>query len=82
MEITHACGYEHPSQITMDDVEFSLGDRNLVKTLADSFGYNKTKTDFESVQDCMDCEHLGGHYKQHEARARVASAKEKNQVRY
>jgi len=82
LEITHACGYEHPSQLTMDDVEFSLGDRNLIKTLADSFAYNKTKVPFTSVEECMKCEHLGGNYQPKEAKNIVKRAMEKNEVRY
>jgi glutamate synthase domain-containing protein 2 len=82
LEITHACGYEHPSQLTMDDVEFSLGDRNLLKTLADSFGYNKTKVPFTGVEDSMNCEYLGGNYKLKEAKNIVDRAIEKNEVRY
>jgi glutamate synthase domain-containing protein 2 len=82
LEITHACGYEHPSQISMEDVEFSLGDRNLLKTLADSFGYNKTKAPFKSVEDCMSCAHLGGNYQLKEAKNIVKKAMEKNEVRY
>lgn len=82
LEITHACGYEHPSQLTMDDVEFSLGDRNLLKTLADSFGYDKNEVTFESVETCMKCEYLGGSYTEKEAKKIVERAMEKNEVRY
>ena len=82
LEITHACGYEHPSQFTMDDIEFSLGDRNLIKTLAESFGYNKVPVQFTSVGDCMTCPHLGGNYHPKEAKIAVKAARKKNQVRY
>lgn len=82
LEITHACGYEHPSQITMDDVEFSLGDKNLLKTLADSFAYNKTKSDFDGVASLMNCKHLGGGYVQKDAQKSYERAVEKNEVRY
>ena len=82
LEITHACGYEHPSQITMDDVEFSLGDKNLLKTLADSFGYHKTKIDFPGVKSFLDCEYLGGGYVQKDAQKSYERAIEKNEVRY
>ena len=82
LEITHACGYEHPVQFTMEDVEFSLGDKNLVKTLADSFGYNKTIVPFEGVSNCMTCEYLGGNYQPKEAEKAVKKAKEKNLIRY
>lgn len=82
LEITHACGYEHPAQFTMDDIEFSLGDRNLVKTLADSFGYNKAKVQFESVQECMECQYLGGNYEPNAAKKAVKKARRKDKVRF
>lgn len=82
LEITHACGYEHPSQFSMDDIEFSLGDRNLIKTLAESFGYHKTPVAFTGVKDCMTCPHMGGNYHHKEARKNVKLAREKGKVRY
>ena len=60
LEITHACGYEHPSQFTMDDVDINLSDKNITKTLASTFAYHKTPVAFTSVQEHMDCPHLGG----------------------
>lgn len=82
LEITNACGYEHPAQLTMDDVEFSLGDHNLVKTLADSFRYNKTPVGFTSVKDCLKCEHLGGNYSKKTEKKVMAQALAKDEVRY
>lgn len=82
LEITHACGYEHPAQFTMDDIEFSLGDKNLVRTLADSFGYMKCKVDFDGVQSFMECEHLGGDYHPKNAKNAVDEARKRDQVRY
>lgn len=60
LEITHACGYEHPSQFTMDDVDINLSDKNITKTLASTFGYHKTIVPFTSVQEHLNCPHLGG----------------------
>jgi len=60
LEITHACGYEHPSQFTMDDVDINLSDKNITKTLAATFAYHKTPVPFTSVQEHIDCPHLGG----------------------
>jgi glutamate synthase domain-containing protein 2 len=42
IEISHACGYEHPSQFTMEDVEISMGDNNRTTTLSKAYGYQKT----------------------------------------
>lgn len=63
LEITHACGYEHPCQFTMDDVEINLGDRHIAKTLAETFTYNKTKVPFDSVATLVGCPNLGGSYR-------------------
>jgi len=82
LEMTHACGYEHPSQFTMDDVDFSLGDKNLVKKLADSLGYHKVPVKFTGVKDFMKCEHLGGNYHAKEEKKEVKKAKKKNEVRW
>ena len=60
LEITHACGYEHPAQFTMEDVDVSLGDKNLTQTLANTYKYNKVKVPFESMQKLKDCAYLGG----------------------
>ncbi|UOB17328.1 FMN-binding glutamate synthase family protein [Abyssalbus ytuae] len=60
LEITHACGYEHPCQFTMDDVDVSIGDRNLTQTLANTYQYNKVKVPFESMRKLKDCTYLGG----------------------
>ncbi|MCF4101229.1 FMN-binding glutamate synthase family protein [Gillisia sp. M10.2A] len=62
LEITHACGYEHPAQFAMDDVDINLSDKNITKTLASTFGYIKTKVPFTSVEDIKNCPHLGGTY--------------------
>ena len=82
LEMTHACGYEHPSQFTMDDVQFSLGDKNLIKTLASSFNYNKCPVQFESVTAIAKCLYLGGNYVPKEAKKEVNKAREKNNVRF
>ncbi|WP_340198498.1 FMN-binding glutamate synthase family protein [Ascidiimonas sp. W6] len=63
LEITHACGYEHPCELTMQDVDVSLGDKNMTQTLADCYGYNKVKVPFEKMEDLKDCIYLGGDYK-------------------
>ncbi|MFQ3576608.1 MAG: FMN-binding glutamate synthase family protein [Cytophagales bacterium] len=60
LEITHACGYEHPSQLTMEDVDLSMGDNNLTMTLKACYGYEKDKVKLDSVQSLLDCPYLGG----------------------
>lgn len=48
LALTHASGYEHPSQFKMDDVHMSLGDKNLTSTLEDTFGYKKAEVSLET----------------------------------
>lgn len=48
LALTHASGYEHPSQFNMEDVHMSLGDKNLTSTLEDTFGYEKAAVPLES----------------------------------
>ncbi|WP_375235317.1 FMN-binding glutamate synthase family protein [Winogradskyella sp.] len=63
IEITHAAGYEHPCQFTMTDVDMNVDDHNLSKEFNNTFGYDKTSVDFNSMQDLKDCVYLGGKYK-------------------
>ncbi|TRZ45200.1 FMN-binding glutamate synthase family protein [Robertkochia solimangrovi] len=67
LQITHACGYEHPCQLTMDDVDINLGDKSLTKTLADTYEYNKSEVAFNGINSILDCPYLGGNYVQPDA---------------
>jgi glutamate synthase domain-containing protein 2 len=60
LEITHACNYEHPCQMTMHDVEVGMGISESTKTLADNFGYEKTAVDFKGTAALLNCPYLGG----------------------
>jgi len=60
IEITHAAGYEHPCQFTMDDIEVNVDDHNLSKELSTTYMYHKTKVPYTSMQDLKDCMYLGG----------------------
>lgn len=59
LEITHASGYEHPCQMTMEDVDMSMGDNHYTQTLFDVYGYEKAEVPFEGFQHLLDCPHLG-----------------------
>ncbi|MEM7659996.1 MAG: glutamate synthase-related protein, partial [Bacteroidota bacterium] len=59
LEITHACGYEHPCQMTMEDVEMGMGDNHHTKTLQRTFGYEKVPVKFSGMQELKECPHLG-----------------------
>lgn len=82
LEMTHACGYEHPCQFTMDDVDMTVGDKNLISTLAESFMYHKCEVPFESMKALSQCEHLGGNFHEKEAKREVKAMKKENKVRY
>lgn len=60
LEISHACGYEHPCQMTMHDVDMVMGDNNKTHSLSITYGYNKTIVPFEGVQKLLDSPFLGG----------------------
>jgi len=60
LEITHACGYEHPCQIKMKDIEVAMGDNNKTVTLKASYQYEKEEVPFNSMRQLKDCVYLGG----------------------
>lgn len=60
LEISHACGYEHPAELTMDDVDMGTGPNSQCITLRETYGYDKAKVAFEGMQKLKDCPHLGG----------------------
>jgi glutamate synthase domain-containing protein 2 len=59
LEITHACGYEHPSQVTMKDVDMSMGDNNYTTTLESIYDYQKTPVKFVGFEKIAACQYLG-----------------------
>ena len=59
-EISHACGYEHPSQMTMEDIELSMGDNNRTMSLSKTMGYHTNPIKYEGLEKIMKCTHLGG----------------------
>ena len=63
IEITHAAGYEHPSQFKMSDIEMNVDDHNLSKNLDKAYSYVKTPVPFNGVKELQDCPHLGGQNK-------------------
>ncbi|WP_073176487.1 FMN-binding glutamate synthase family protein [Flagellimonas flava] len=60
LEITHAAGYEHPSQFTMNDIQVNVDDDYLSSDLESVYGYQKTTVPFDSMQALHDCIYLGG----------------------
>ncbi len=60
IEITHAAGYEHPCQFTMQDIEMNVDDHNLSKELSRTYMYEKTIVPFNGMQSLKDCLYLGG----------------------
>jgi glutamate synthase domain-containing protein 2 len=60
LQMVHACGYEHPSQMKMVDVDVSCGDNNKVITLEAAYGYEKPEIPFSSMQELLECKYLSG----------------------
>lgn len=60
LEITHAAGYEHPCQFTMNDIQVNVDDDYLSSDLEAVYGYEKAAVPFTSMQELYDCSHLGG----------------------
>ena len=60
LQMTHACGYEHPCQMKMIDIDISCGDNNKVITLEKAYNYAKHPVPFNSMKDLYECEYLGG----------------------
>lgn len=60
LEITHAAGYEHPSQFTMEDIQLNIDDIDLNRNLRYTYGYDKTPVPFNGVEEHFNCEYLGG----------------------
>lgn len=50
VEISHACGYEHPSQFSMTDIDVSMGDNNRTISLKEAYGYEKTQVMYKGYQ--------------------------------
>lgn len=60
LEITHACGYEHPCQMQMTDVSVSMGDNNQTASLRDNYLYDKSAVPFDGMESLLTCNYLGG----------------------
>ncbi|EAR01483.1 FMN-binding glutamate synthase family protein [Maribacter sp. HTCC2170] len=60
LEITHAAGYEHPCQFTMNDIQVNVDDDYLHGDLQTTYGYEKRKVPFTNMQKLYDCRYLGG----------------------
>ncbi|NJB70059.1 glutamate synthase domain-containing protein 2 [Saonia flava] len=60
VEITHAAGYEHPCQFTMEDIQVNVDDIDLSRNLRYTYGYDKTSVEFNGMEELNTCNHLGG----------------------
>ena len=59
LEITHAAGYEHPCQFTMEDVLVNVDDDYLHSSLKSAYDYEKTPVPFTNMHALYECPHLG-----------------------
>jgi glutamate synthase domain-containing protein 2 len=62
LELTHASGYEHPCQYSLDDVESNTDDKSQISTLEEIYGYTKSKVSYTSLEDLAACPYLGGQH--------------------
>ncbi|AWX46247.1 Glutamate synthase (ferredoxin) [Flagellimonas maritima] len=60
LEITHAAGYEHPCQFTMEDIQVNVDDDYLSSDLKTVYGYEKEKVAFNGMKGLYNCSYLGG----------------------
>ncbi len=60
IEIAIACGYEHPCQFTMEDVDVAMGDNNQTRSLGVVYGYEKEIVNYEGINQLLGCQYLGG----------------------
>ena len=60
LEMVHACGYEHPCQVTMKDIDMSCGDNNRTITLEQAFKYEKESVPFQGMSSLFACNYLAG----------------------
>ncbi|MCL6265806.1 FMN-binding glutamate synthase family protein [Flagellimonas myxillae] len=60
LEITHAAGYEHPCQFSMNDIQVNVDDDYLSSDLEAVYSYQKTEVPFNNMQELYDCVYLGG----------------------
>ncbi len=60
VEITHAAGYEHPSQFQMNDIDINIDDGSLTKDLEHCFGYSKVSVPHKTIEQLKNCDYLGG----------------------
>ncbi len=51
LEITHACGYEHPCQIKTSDIDMNTVNSKLPISLEEVYGYEKTEVSFKTMND-------------------------------
>jgi len=49
LEITHACGYEHPCQMRMEDISINVHNSNTPKALSLIYEYDKTRIGFAGM---------------------------------
>ncbi|GAB3258249.1 FMN-binding glutamate synthase family protein [Larkinella harenae] len=58
LDISHAAGYEHPCQFTMEDVDLAMGDNNKIQTLQQAYGYQKDRVAFTSIADLLKSKYM------------------------
>lgn len=49
LEITHACGYQHPCQLKMTDIDVNVVNSKIPVSLKEIYGYDKTPVRFTTM---------------------------------
>jgi len=60
LELAHSSGYEHPCQFKMVDIVTTTDDHHFIKSMKDTFGYEKNIVPFAGMEEFRNCVHLGG----------------------
>jgi glutamate synthase domain-containing protein 2 len=53
LELSHACGYEHPCQMTMTDIDIAGGNSNKTRSLEEVFQYTKVVVKFDGIENLL-----------------------------
>jgi glutamate synthase domain-containing protein 2 len=60
LEISKSCGYEHPCEFKMTDIANNTDDHSQLKSLKETYHYEKDKVAYEGNEILKSCPHLGG----------------------
>ena len=62
-ELSHAAGYSHPAEFSMEDLRINTSDYYQSKTLKEMYGYEKSLIPVKSLEEMNNCSYLGNEIK-------------------